>query len=157
MKTIHTLCFFALMIASLFTAGCFGGPKPIKTDYIEGTVTYQESPVTKASVSFSPVEKGKGNPAYGLTDESGKFKLQTVLGAPDKGTTPGEYVVTVSKTENVPTGRFGTDMDGNKYEVSDVRYVTPEHYNSVATSPLRATVTAGGPNVFDFKLQDKPK
>ena len=138
------------------TLGCSGGRKPIKTDYVEGKVTYKGVSVDKASVSFSPVKADTGHSAYGRTDNSGTYKIQTFLGAPGRGTTPGEYIVTISKTEGVPTGRFSMDEDGNRIEVDEVRNLLPVVYNSAATTPLRATVTSGGPNKFDFDLVDEP-
>ena len=147
--------YFVMIVALCTTLGC-GGTKAIKTEYIEGKVTYKGEPVAGVSIAFSPVNAGEGNPAYGGTDSSGKYKIQTTLGAPGKGTTPGEYIVLVNKTKGVPTGRFDVDSDGNRYEVSDVRSVLPEIYNDRAKTPLRATVTKGGPNKFDFDLVDKP-
>ena len=153
----HTL---NIALISLFvlgmTLGCGGGRKPIKTDYVEGTVTYNGAPVSSASINFSPARTGEGSPAYGFTDNSGTYKIQTFLGAPDRGTTPGEYIVTVSKTESFSTGRFTTDEDGNRFEEYNTRSVLPEIYNNAGTSPLRATVTSSGPNNFDFDLVDEP-
>ena len=147
--------YFVIFVALCTTLGC-GDRKPIKTDYVEGTITYKGTPVTGASLAFSPVKEGEGHPAYGMTDSSGIYKIQTFLGAPDRGTTPGEYVVTVTKSEGVPTGRFNVDDDGNRLEIVDSRSVLPTIYNDLTKTPLRATVTKGGPNKFDFDLVDKP-
>ena len=150
--------FYFVMIAALCTIfGCGGGGmKPIKTEYIEGKVTYKGQPVAIASLVFSPVKEGEGHPAYGITDSSGTYRIQTSLGAPGRGTTPGEYIVRISKTEGVPTGQFSTDPEGNRLAMVNTRHVLPVIYDSAATSPLRATVTQGGPNKFDFDLVDKP-
>jgi len=148
--------YFVVFVALCVLLGCGGGRKPIKTDYVEGIITYKDAPVSSASVNFSPVQSGVGHPAYGFTDSAGAYRIQTFLGAPDRGTTPGEYIVSVSKSEGVSTGRFTADEDGNRFEEYDTRSLLPEIYSSAATSPLRATVTAGGPNKFDFELVDKP-
>ena len=148
--------YFVVLVTLCAPLGCGGGRKPIKTDYVEGTITYKGAPVTGASLAFSPVKEGEGHPAYGATDSSGNYKIQTFLGAPDKGTTPGEYIVTISKSVGVPTGRFNVDDDGNRLEIVDTKSVFSEVYNDMTRTPLRATVTKGGPNKFDFDLVDKP-
>jgi len=134
--------------------GC--GPKVMKTDYVEGKVTYKGEPVVSASLAFSPVKADEGHPAYGSTDKSGTYKIQTVLGAPGKGTTPGEYIVTISKSVGVPTGRFITDPEGNRLEEVIPKSALPVIYRDGGTSPLRATVRSGGPNKFDFDLEGEP-
>ena len=153
MKHTH----FSLFVLFLFvvTLGCGGGQRAIKTEFIEGTITYNGTPVGGASINFFPVNTGVGNPAYGFTNASGIYRIQTALGAPDRGTTPGEYVVTVSKSEGFRTGRFITDEEGNRLEEYDTRSVLPEIYGDPTTSPFRATVVSGR-NTFDFDLVDNP-
>lgn len=147
---------FIVLVTVCTTLGC-GGTKPIKTDYVEGKVTYKGAPVANASINFSPAAEGQGNSATGQTDDLGNYKLQTFLGAPGRGTTPGEYIVTINKMESVPSGKFTTDTDGNRHEVvEETRSLVPNVYTSRTTSPLRATVVGGGPNKFDFDLVDKP-
>ena len=147
---------YAIVVVFLICSVTGCGSKVLKTDYVEGTVTYKGEPVITASLAFSPVKAGEGHPAYGITDKSGIYKIQTFLGAPDKGTTPGEYIVTVSKSIGVPTGQFGIDPEGNRIEFMNAKSVLPLNYRDTATSPLRATVTSGGPNKFDFELVGEP-
>ena len=153
MKRTFNITFVSLFLLAM-TLGCGGGRQSIKTDFVEGTVTYKGAPVSGASINFSPVSTGAGSPAYGITNGSGSYKIQTLLGASDRGTTPGEYIVTVAKSESIPSGRFEADSDGNRYEVMSSRSLIPEIYSSVGTSTLRATVKSGGPNKFDFELID---
>ena len=143
------------MLCTLFVCalipGC-SGKTAMKTDYVEGTITYKGSPVADANVSFSPISGG--SPAYGRTDAQGLYKLQTQLGAVDQGTTPGEYVVIVSKNETVPTGKKEIDSDGNEVEITTSKSLLPKIYGSATTSPLKASVV-GGKNSLDFELADK--
>ncbi|MDR2704993.1 MAG: hypothetical protein LBC02_04360 [Planctomycetaceae bacterium] len=145
---------FLIIIVLVFN-GC--GRSPIKTDYVEGTVTYKGEPVPDATICFSPVEKGKGSPAYGITDKQGKYKIQTFLGNPNRGTTPGEYIVLITKVETYNTGKKGHLEDGTEYEITDSRGLLPPVYSSTIFSPLRATVVADEQNKFDFVLQDEVK
>jgi hypothetical protein len=143
---------FTVLTWILFIIGCHGS-SVIKTDVVEGTVTYQGIPVADANISFSPVLNG--SPAYGRTDSQGKYKLQTLLGAVDQGTTPGEYVVIINKSENVPTGKKEIDPDGKEVDITVSKPLLPAVYSSATTTPLKATVVSGK-NVFDFDLVDSP-
>ncbi|MDR1962732.1 MAG: carboxypeptidase-like regulatory domain-containing protein [Planctomycetaceae bacterium] len=153
MKKIFFIGIFVLVV-SVFS-GC--GRTPIKTDYVEGVVTYNGSPVPDATICFSPIEKGQGAPAYGITDQQGKYKIQTFLGTPNRGTTPGEYIVLVTKVETYGTGKKAKLEDGTEYEITDSRGLLPPVYSSTRFSPLRANVIAGEQNKFDFELHDAEK
>ncbi|MDR1964932.1 MAG: carboxypeptidase-like regulatory domain-containing protein [Planctomycetaceae bacterium] len=136
----------------LFIIGCHGS-SVIKTDYVEGTVTYKGTPVADANIAFSPVSNG--SPAYGRTDSQGAYKLQTMLGAVDQGTTPGEYIVIINKSENIPTGKKEIDPDGKEVDVMTSRSLLPTVYSSTITTPLKVIVVSGK-NTFDFDLVDSP-
>ncbi|MDR2755978.1 MAG: hypothetical protein LBC20_09750 [Planctomycetaceae bacterium] len=146
------IVFFITLTWILFIIGC-NGSSVIKTDVVEGTITYKGVPVTDANISFSPVSNG--SPAYGRTDSQGKYKLQTLLGAVDQGTTQGEYVVIINKTENIPTGKKEIDPDGKEVDIMVSKSLLPTIYSSATTTPLKATVISGK-NVFDFNLVDSP-
>src|SRR5262249_40878245 len=77
----------------LMSPGC-SGAKAVKT---EGLVTLDGKPVAGATVTFRPEKKEQGRVATGLTDEDGAFQLQRF--APNAGAVPGDYKVTVIKTE----------------------------------------------------------
>ncbi|MDR0610828.1 MAG: carboxypeptidase-like regulatory domain-containing protein [Planctomycetaceae bacterium] len=148
----QTIVFFITLTWILFIIGC-NGSSVIKTDVVEGTITYKGVPVADANISFSPVSNG--SPAYGRTDSQGKYKLQTPLGAVDQGTTPGEYVVIINKSENIPTGKKEIDPDGKEVDIMTSKSLLPTVYSSATTTPLKATVVSGK-NVFDFDLVDFP-
>ena len=127
----------------------------MKTERVTGTVTMNGSPVVGATVTFSPVDRAKSHPATGVTDDTGKYQLQTMLGEVDGGTTPGEYKVMITKTENLETGRVSFVTSGDKVE--EVKEMRAEHhlplkYRSVSSTPLSATVTSGS-NTIDFNLE----
>jgi hypothetical protein len=142
---------YAIVIVFLLPMlGC--GGSVLKTEFIEGTISFQGVPVEGAMLSFSPVNDADGAPASGRTDVRGRYVLQTRFGAVDAGTTPGEYVVTVTKMLEIPTGERVTYPDGTGFEVMRYEQALPGVYGSISTTPLRATVVSGGPNVFDFDL-----
>ncbi len=97
----HTkIDFYAVTILSTIFAlsvGC--SPKELKTDYVEGVVTMNGSPVEGATVTFSP--KGGGPTALGKTDATGKYTLSSLQGGGvGKGALAGDYVVTIVKFRN---------------------------------------------------------
>mgnify|MGYP004445927293 CR=1 FL=1 len=128
------------------------GKGAIKTEGVTGKVTFNGAPLADATVFFIPV--GEGNQSYGKTDANGVYKLQTLLGAADAGTTPGKYQVRFEAVENVPTGKMLTDSTtGEEYERVDVQSVIPRQYTDEKTSGFEVEVVKGS-NTFDFDLTD---
>src|SRR4051812_37296397 len=84
---------FGLFAALFVTLGC-GGPQAAR---VSGTVTLDDQPLTKGSVTFNPV--GTGALASGQIDAQGRYQLRT---GTDLGCAPGSYIVTVVATEPVP-------------------------------------------------------
>ncbi|MDR1958088.1 MAG: hypothetical protein LBQ54_03430 [Planctomycetaceae bacterium] len=147
-----------LMIGVSFVLfSCFGcGKSGLKTDAVTGTVTFNSKPVAGASVNFTP--KGtNGHPAYAITEKDGTYKLQTLLGKPDAGTTPGDYIVTIYKTENEPTGRKIPDETNpdQMVEVMKAKDALPLIYKNPQKTPFSVTVVSGQANTFDFELTSK--
>ncbi|MDR1491351.1 MAG: hypothetical protein LBT05_01320 [Planctomycetaceae bacterium] len=137
----------------LLVSGC-NKTKAIKTDIVTGKVTFNGIPCANATVNFTPKKGSGGNPAYAVTAENGTYKLQTLLGNPDAGTTPGEYVVTIFRTENEPSGKKFPDPDnpGKTLDEMKPKDVLPVKYKNAKTTPLNATVVTGQVNTFDFDL-----
>jgi hypothetical protein len=123
--------------------------KAIKTEGVTGVVTYNGEPLADATVKFIPTD-ATGSQSYGRTNEKGEYKLQTLLGAADAGTTPGDYVVTFDCIEAVETGNM---LEENGEEVAETiaKSLIPGRYNNPETSGLTATVVQGA-NTFDFDL-----
>jgi hypothetical protein len=145
-KKFIFLSFFALL-ATIAFVGCGSGK--LKTVNVTGIVTLDGQPVEGASVRFNPVDQAMGHPAFGKTDVSGRYHLQTILGEVDAGTTPGLYMVTISKVELVGTGRMITTSEGEHEEMIGVERL-PEKTANFSTTDIEREVENKRTNVFDF-------
>jgi hypothetical protein len=130
----------ALLVAGL---GCGGSGRPVKTF---GLVTLDGKPVDGATVTFHPGAE-KGRAATGLTDGEGVFQLQTFAEA--DGALPGEYKVTVMKTESVaaPASASGPEqMMKTMFKRSTKKQLSllPREYADIAKTPLRVHVPHEG-------------
>ncbi len=132
--------------------GC--GDGKIDTESVVGVVTLDGAPLADAMVNFTPAVEGKGTPSYAKTDAAGKYQLQTLLGNADAGTTPGDYIVTVSKIELKETGKTIENSDGTKSPEKESEELLPKKYTDAKTSDLKATVAPGG-NTLNFDLKSK--
>ncbi len=150
MKTYPQLALFAAFLAALIVLPACGGG-PIKTEGVSGVVTYNGEPLPNATVHFIPADS-TGSPSYGKTNEKGEYKLQTLLGAADAGTTPGKYKVKIDCLESFETGET-IEVNGEEQPEMDVRSIIPATYNNEETSGLEADVVAGD-NTFNFDLTD---
>jgi len=150
---MRTLTIITLLTALSFVMGC--GKPYLKTEPVQGMVTLDGAPLSGASLMFTP-KGGVGTASYGLTDAEGKYKLQTLQGLPDAGTTPGEYVVTITKSVADPAKKtFTVDADGNRIESEVHVQILPAVYAEYNKSILSATVVSGK-NEFNFDLKSKP-
>lgn len=137
---------WALVTAAtaLFLIGC----RPSEFQYVEGVITLDGVPVEGASVTFRPREKGRMM-AAGMTDASGRYRLNPLRGKEGAGALVGEYDVSIIKT------REPSDGDPSGGPGGQIEYVTPPGYADTATSGLTATITPGrntGESVsFDLK------
>jgi hypothetical protein len=127
-------------MALCLAIGCDGG-RPARV-VVSGVVTYRGQPVDGASVTFIPTG---ARPAAGATDPQGRFTLQTF--DPSDGAIVGQHVVCVAKAIPDPTDQRDSLV---RRHIS----VLPARYASPVSSPLKADVTAGGPNDFRFDLVD---
>ena len=93
----------------------------------------------EADVAFTP--KG-GRPASGRTDAAGRFTLTTFR--TNDGAMIGQHIVTVCKHVKKAPNATGAYFD--------YLQVTPEKFGRPSESPLRADVTASGPNEFTFDV-----
>ncbi len=142
------LCLVALSMLAVLPA-C---SKAIKTEGVTGVITYNGEPLADATVKFIPTD-ATGSQSYGKTNEKGEYKLQTLLGAADAGTTPGEYKVTVDCIETVETGNM-IEENGEEKPETVAESLIPAKYNNAETSGLTATV-APGDNTINFDLSDE--
>lgn len=118
-------------------------------------------PVAGATVIFSPQD---GQPtATARTNDAGEYSLTTY--DYEDGAAEGKFIVLISKAappakndapEHDPTGASGRvsapdHAAGKKGESSPIDTILDPKY-ATNDSGLEAAVTAGGDNVFDFKL-----
>jgi hypothetical protein len=145
-----TLLCITILITTLLT-GC-GTNSVIPTEPVTGIVTLDGQPLEGASITFVP--KSSGTPAYARSREGGYYVIQTLQGAPDKGTTIGEYAVVVTKSEAVPSGETKKNSYGEDIPEMISKALLPEVYSSSKTTPLTFTVKSGV-NKYDIVLQSK--
>ena len=141
----------SLLVSPLCIPGCKKSTA-IKTDVVTGTVMMDGAPLVGAIVSFLPADTN-GSTAVGTTDANGKYTLQTLLGAADAGTTPGDYVVTISKKVNEPTGKQEwSESDGKMIDLVLAKELVPAKFSDKKLTPHKATVVSGQANIFDFDV-----
>lgn len=143
---------------AVLVAGCGGarreGPETVK---VTGTVTLDGKPLAGANVTFSP--KVAGPPAFGETDEQGRFSLQTF--EPGDGAISGKYLVTVTKTTSAGRMEFEDQRAKEEYlrqhpgESSQAKNEIPDKYANRKTSGLVAEVSLGAKNHVEFELKSK--
>lgn len=134
----------ATAAAFLLLTGC----RPSGFQYVEGVITLDGVPVEGASVTFRPREKA-GMMAAGMSDASGRYRLNPLRGKDGAGALVGEYDVSIIKTREPNNGGPSGSPEGR------IEYVTPPGYADTATSGLTATIKPGrntGESVsFDLK------
>ena len=134
----------ATAATALFLIGC----RPSEFQYVEGVITLDGVPVEGASVTFRPREKG-GMMAAGISDASGRYRLNPLRGKKGAGVLVGEYDVSIIKTQEPDDDVARGSREG------PIEYVTPPGYADTATSGLTATIKPGrntGESVsFDLK------
>ncbi len=145
-----------------------------------GVVTYQGKPVAKAMVSFHPVDpktvaipEDREGPQVASpttqTDDSGAFSLSTYYA--DDGAPAGDYKVTVIWAAPVLAVATGVELSDD--DLASGEFDPPSasqgredpreassfgndrlkgKYADPGTTPLKATITAEGPNRFEFPL-----
>jgi len=156
MKSIPNFLLVSLSLLIVVPViGCSDGR--LRTEPVIGLITLDGEPLADATVRFSPKVEGEGAPGFARTNERGEYRLQTMQGNPDAGTLPGEYVVTVVKYREVPTGNRETNVfTGEVTEEMTAVLLFPgmQVYADIATTPFSATVVKGR-NRFDFDLESQ--
>jgi len=150
-----------LLTALIASMGC-GGRNESK-----GRVTLDGSPVAGAGLFFYPVTAGQGVICTGSSDSEGMFSVTPTTG---QVVTPGEYTVTVTKTEmsgSVGDTPLSPDNDGEsdaqeRRRVKGMvegkpppveRNVLPDVYGDAKTSPLKVTIPSGGDKNLKIELK----
>ncbi|MCA9267350.1 MAG: hypothetical protein KDA41_02715, partial [Planctomycetales bacterium] len=105
---------------------------------VHGAVTLDGQPLRTGTVTFHPAAGGAA--AYGRIAADGQYTIKT---GSERGLDPGEYRVTVVAIEMSPAANANDAPSGKR--------ITPAAYQNVGTTPLTATVTAGG-NQIDLAV-----
>lgn len=144
--------FAVVVLCGVLGAGCSKQKVPGRFEVypVQGVVTYLGNPLAGATVQATP-ENPAMPPAYGITDQAGRFKLQTY--APGDGAVAGPHAVTVHKKL----------ISASPYREGDPRFVMPpppkalipERYFDPKKSGLTLTVDPAGDNRLDIALADK--
>ncbi len=141
---------FAVVVQAF---GCGRGDDKFKAERpkvatARGVVTYKGSPVEGATIVFAPTEGSTA--ATGRTDSSGRFSMSAF--PPDAGAVPGNYTVTISKTEELPqTAPASHDAPA---DLPRPKSLIPEKYSVAESSELTATVPENGTSDLRFELTD---
>jgi len=118
-------------------------------------VTFNNAPLEGATVTFSPGGGSGQAAAFGVTDETGTYRLTTH--DLNDGAVPSSYQVTVSK-------EAGTERTPDPVNEDDYRppeeterapkavLLVPAKYASPTSSSLMADVNDATDQKFDFKL-----
>jgi len=156
MKKALVLLAVSFLLIDPCVSGC--GHAKLSTSFVEGVITLDGTPIDGAVVKFSPKSEGGGAVyAQGQTDANGRYLLTAMQGGgADKGTTPGEYIVLVTKKETRQLDKPRESMGGGPPITSENVDVLPKVYNDVRAAKLSATVVTGK-NKFDFDLDSNAK
>ena len=149
------------LIGLAVVGGCYSGTKRPPTYPVSGTVMLKGQPLAGATVVFVPAEGATQEPATGVTDAAGKFKLTTY--AADDGAQLGDYRIKVSKYDGKKATKEEQDAYISYEEEQKIQFSADEKptppsknllspkYANEATSGFTHTVTKG-PNTVELKL-----
>ncbi|GHT41529.1 hypothetical protein FACS189443_3430 [Planctomycetales bacterium] len=148
---------FACVVICGLVCGNIGCKPSVHLDGVvpvSGIVTLDDVPLADAVLSFQPQNRAGSNKmraGVAMTDANGEFKAMT-LQAGD-GLFPGEFKVTVSKTETESYTAEQQKMldEGKRVRPQKSRELVPAIYTNVKKSPLIVTVNERGKT--DIKLE----
>lgn len=133
----------ALSLLSLLGAGCGGGSDVPRAD-VEGTVTFQGTPIEEGFIQFIPVE-GVNGALVQLNIKDGKYSSRSDS-IDSRGVVIGQNDIQIMAMK-----KTGKQVKNPMNEMEDevIQYI-PTEYNSETT--LREDVKQGN-NHFDFDLK----
>lgn len=140
-----------VLLASLL--GC-SASNYMETEYVEGLVTLDGTPIPGATVTFEPIEPGQGIAGVGVSDESGIYRL-TAMGNRDGlkpehggGVFPGKYLVAVEKVEIAPEVQAKLDAGVSvPYSEAAIKRIIPKKFSDAAKSGLQVEVVPGNNDI----------
>ena len=158
MKTNLWYTFVGVLLTCVaWNAGCQSG---LVVHAVEGVVTLDGSPEENVTVTLYPKDQS-GNMGFARTDAEGRFRISTLGGALQKGTTLGDYQVGFNKfvppPGAVPTQEemAAPNFDPSKWAgLGDAIDIMPKKYREPGSSGYEITV-GKGKNVYNFELLSK--
>lgn len=119
----------ASCLALAWLTGC-GTP-----DYYqcEGIVTHEGKPVGPLLITFQPEDPEAGRPPTAISDENGKFKMES---GREAGVPPGNYIINVVDPVAADGRKMSTApeylyvIDRYSPEKSDVKYTADSHQSN---------------------------
>ncbi|MCG6155528.1 carboxypeptidase-like regulatory domain-containing protein [Rubinisphaera margarita] len=149
----RTASHFCGLVLCLFgVLGCGGGDNvEISLLPVTGTVLADGQPVANAAVTFAPYGAQVGRPAYGRTDESGKYELAFVDGRP--GCPPGNYIVTISKFAQPDGSAFPANVPPEEQTAIGVEHIPPQYSDPTKTKLLAEVSPQGGDIPFEISMK----
>ncbi len=140
MRLVHPrqFCLVAMAGLIIFASGCSASAP---TGTLQGKVTYEDKPVTAATLQFQSSQTGAAIAAN--VDPNGSYKIETPVAL-------GTYSAIVLPFNDAPPAG-STPTPPKPKERPDI----PTIYRASNTSPLTVTIKAGV-NTFDVKMTSKP-
>lgn len=124
----------------------------------QGVVFYDDAPLASATISFTPVQQGgTARGASASTDENGVFQLMTLNR--NDGVQPGEYAVTVTKTEKPTPVDEETARKMMSGEIpappldKTVKHLINPKYADEKTSGINLTIGPKGDKKIEIRLE----
>jgi hypothetical protein len=141
---ISSVC-LAVVVGILVCCGCGQQHAASGMAKATGTITFQNSPVDGANVTFYPAGGESKLVSQAITDAAGKFQLatQTGGGKSQLGVAPGKYEVSITKL----------DTSSVTSTLTPPKNLLPAKYANPKTSKLTADVKSGDENNFEFALK----
>lgn len=154
MQYTHKYTSLIILLAFTTMGGCGKSSLLDGVVPVSGKVTYQGQPVDGAIVTFIPL--GTQRAATGRTDASGLYRLSTLEA--DDGAMPGDYQVTIAKTE--VSGTRDSEEDAPPPVINSglppiyTKELVPVKYKNAQLSGLTAQVSDSGANELSFDLEN---
>jgi len=142
------------LVCSLFVmSGCGGAGDEAEVSLlpVSGTVMADGQPLANVAVTFAPDGDQIGKPAYGRTDESGKYELAFSDGR--MGCPPGSYRVTISKFAQPDGSAFPPDVPPEEQTATGVEHIPPQYSDPTRTKLLAEVSPQGGDIPFEISMK----
>lgn len=147
-KALHRLSWIALYLLFALFAGC--GPSGPAMVPIEGTVVYNDKPLTSGTVIYVPDDRVNGRQARAEIQSDGSFELTTF--EPGDGALHGQYTITVVALDVHP-GEDRASIEANGGLVKRGSLI-PERYGDPSQSGLTDNVDDDHSGTKRIELND---